>query len=167
MILGLSLHAFTVLHVIISLVAIFSGLVVLYGMFYSQRMPALTAFFLVTTLLTSLTGFAFPATSVTPAQVVGYVSLLLLAAAILALYAFHLTHAWRWIYVVTAVFALYLNVFVLVVQGFQKVPSLHALAPTGSERPFIIAQTVVLLAFLALGSFAVRRFHPKAIIPRA
>lgn len=160
MILGLSLQDFTTLHVIISLIAIITGLIVVWGMLQSQRLPAMTALFLVTTILTSVTGFFFPASMVTPAQIVGYISLAVLAAAVLAFYLFHLNKRWRWIYVVTALLALYLNVFVLVVQGFQKVPALHALTPNGNEPAFIVAQTLVLLFFAWLGYLAVRRFHP-------
>jgi hypothetical protein len=102
----------------------------------------------------------FPAATVTPAQIVGGISLATLVGALVALYGFHLRGAWRWIYVVTAVLALYLNIFVGVVQAFQKVPFLHTLAPNGSEPPFVIAQTITLLIFVVLGILAVRRFHP-------
>jgi len=163
MILGLSIAAFTQLHVAISLIAIVTGLIVLYGMLSGQRMPGWTALFLITTVLTSVTGFMFPAVAVTPAAIFGVISLAVLAVALLALYVFHANGAWRWIYVVTAVLALYLNVFVLVVQAFQKISFLHPLAPTGSEPPFLVAQTVVLLIFLGLGFLAVRRFHPEAM----
>jgi hypothetical protein len=149
MILGLSIAAFTKLHVAISLIGIVSGLVVLYGMLGAQRMPGWTALFLVTTVLTSVTGFMFPAVSITPAVIFGAISLVVLA--------------WRWIYVVTALFALYLNVFVLVVQAFQKIAFLHPLAPNGSEPPFLVAQTIVLLTFLWLGFGALRKFHPEAM----
>jgi hypothetical protein len=87
-------------------------------------------------------------------------SLVLLLAAVVAYYAFHLAGIWRLVYVVCAVAALYLNVFVLVAQGFLKVPFLHDLAPTGSEPPFRIAQGIVLLVFIVLGVLAARRFRP-------
>ena len=128
----------------------------------AQRMPGWTALFLATTVLTSVTGFMFPAVTVTPAAIFGAISLAVLALALLALYVFHANGAWRWIYVVTALLALYLNVFVLVVQAFQKIAVLHPLAPTGSEPPFLVAQTIVLLTFLWLGFGAVRKFHPEA-----
>jgi len=160
MILGLSQSAFTTLHVIISLIAIVSGLVALFGMFSGQRMQAMTALFLLTTVLTSVTGFMFPSHGFTPAQGVGILSLVVLAIALAALYAFHLAGAWRWIYVVTALVALYFNCFVLVVQSFQKLAFLAPLAPTQSEPPFQIAQGLVLLLFIAAGVVAVRRFHP-------
>src|SRR5207344_28679 len=131
MILGLSIAAFTKLHVAISLIGIVSGLVVLYGMLGAQRMPGWTALFLATTVLTSVTGFMFPATTVTPAAIFGAISLAVLAVALLALYVFQANGAWRWIYVVTALFALYLNVFVLVVQAFSE-DCLPAFA--GAER---------------------------------
>ncbi|MGC1180704.1 MAG: hypothetical protein WA884_17200 [Methyloceanibacter sp.] len=155
MILGLSIHSFTVLHVVISLIGIVTGLVVLYGMLGAQRMSGWTAVFLAATVLTSVTGFLFPRAGFTPAQGVGIVSLVVLAAALLALYAFRLAGAWRWIYVISATLALYLNVFVGIVQAFQKVPFLQRLAPTQSEPPFIIAQTVVLAIFAVLGYLAV------------
>ena len=163
MVLGLSLQDFTTLHVAISLIAIVTGLIVVWGILHAQRMPAMTALFLATTVLTSATGFLFPVTAFTPALGVGIVSIAVLAAALLALYAFDLNRAWRWVYVVAAVLALYLNVFVLVVQGFLKVPALHALAPNGNEPAFIVAQTLVLLLFTWLGTLAVRRFHPELV----
>jgi hypothetical protein len=160
MVLGLSLHAFTILHVIISFIAIGSGLVVLVGMLRAQRLPGWTAVFLLTTVLTSVTGFMFPIGGFTPALGLGVLSLVVLAVALVALYARRLGGSWRWIYVATAVTALYFNVFVLVVQAFQKVPQLNPLAPTGSEPPFAVAQGVVLVAFVALGILASRRFRP-------
>ncbi len=162
MTLGLSLSAFTMLHVIISLIGILSGLVVLYGMLGSQRLGGWTALFLATTILTSITGFMFPFNGLLPSHVVGAISLVLLAAALLALYAFRLHGAWRWLYVVAAVAALYLNAFVGVVQAFQKVAFLQSLAPTQSEPPFAVAQLVVLAVFLVLGFLAARRFYPGA-----
>src|SRR5215813_15394557 len=133
MIVGLSIHAFTIIHVIISLVAIASGIIVLFGMLGSHRMPGWTALFLLTTILTSVTGFLFPFTTLLPSHIVGIISLVVLAIALLALYGFGLRGAWRWIYVVTAVVALYLNSFVAVVQAFQKIAYLHDLAPTQAE----------------------------------
>jgi hypothetical protein len=116
-----------------------------------------------TTLLTSVTGFMFPFTVVTPAFVTGVISVVTLLIALLALYVFQMRGAWRWIYVVTALFGLYLNCFVLVVQSFLKIPSLHALAPTQAELPFLIAQSLVLVAFVVVGFLAVRRFHPAPV----
>ena len=159
MILGLSLHAFTLLHTAISLVGILTGLVVLAAMILGKDMKVNTAVFLATTVLTSATGFLFPFTKLGPPHIVGIISLVILAVALLALYGRHLAGAWRPIYVITAVLALYLNCFVLVVQVFDKVPSLKALAPTGSEPPFKIAQLIVLVLFGALGFLATRRFH--------
>jgi len=160
MVLGMSLETFTLVHVILSLVGIASGLVVIFGMLGSNRLVGWTALFLASTILTSATGFFFPVAKLMPSHVVGIISLVFLAAALLALYVLRLGGAWRWIYVVSAMVALYLNVFVGVVQAFQKVPALHALAPTGSEPPFVIAQVVVILIFIVLGVFAVRNFHP-------
>ncbi len=160
MILGMSLSTFTTVHVVISLIGIASGLIVLWGMLGSQRMQGLTAIFLLTTVLTSVTGFMFPFNGLLPSHIVGAISLVVLAIALAALYAFRLEGAWRWVYVVTAVIALYFNVFVGVVQAFQKFGFLHALAPTQSEPPFAVAQLIVLGLFILLGYLAVRRFHP-------
>jgi hypothetical protein len=157
---GLSLSAFTSLHVVISLVGIVTGLIVLYGLLKSSRMDGWTFIFLLTTVLTSVTGFLFPFNGFTPAIGFGILSMIVLVAAIAARYAFHLAGAWRWVYVVGAVIALYLNCFVLVVQSFLKVPALNALAPTGSEPPFAITQGLVLVFFLITGFLAVRRFRP-------
>lgn len=149
-------------HVGLSLIGIASGLVVLYGLLTSRPFAGWTALFLVTTILTSLTGFPLPPFGFDPPRAVGVISLVLLAAAVAALYAFHLAGAWRWIYIVSAVASLYLNVFVAVVQSFQKLSFLQPLAPTQSEPPFIVAQVVVLVAFIALGALAVMRFRPAA-----
>ncbi len=158
MILGMTPYLFA--HVLISLIAILSGLIVLYGMLASDRMDSWTLLFLVTTVLTSVTGFGFPIHGFTPGLGVGIISLVVLAPTLAGRYAFHMAGAWRWIYVAGAVAALYFNTFVLVVQSFLKVPALHALAPTGSEPPFAIAQGVVLLFFVVTGILSVRRFHP-------
>jgi hypothetical protein len=158
MILGMS--TFTFVHVALSLIGIFTGLVVVAGMLKSNRLAGWTLVFLATTVATSVTGFGFHREQLLPSHIVGIISLVLLAVAILALYVFALRRSWRWVYVVTAVMSLYLNVFVLVVQAFLKVPALHALAPNGSEPPFAIAQGIVLLAFIAIGVAAVRKFHP-------
>src|SRR5262245_17681122 len=160
MVLGMSLAAFTQLHVIISLIGIATGIVVLFGMLAGKRLPGWTAVFLATTVLTSATGFLFPFTQLLPSHIVGIISLVALAIALFALYGRRLAGAWRWIYVVTAVFSLYLNCFVGVVQAFVKQPFLKPLAPTQSEPPFIIAQGAVLLIFVVLGFLAVRKFHP-------
>ena len=159
MIIGLSIHNFTLLHVAITLVAIASGLIVLFGMLGAHRMPGWTALFLATTVLTSVTGFMFPIHGFTPALGVGIASLVVLAIALLALYGKHLTAAWRWIYVATAVTALWFNVFVLIVQAFQKIPTLAAMAPTQSEPPFQLVQLVVFGIFGWLAVAAVRRFR--------
>jgi hypothetical protein len=162
MILGMSLPTFTLLHVVISLVAIVAGVVVLLGMLGSNRLTGWTALFLATTVLTSATGFLFPFTRLLPSHMVGIISLVVLAVAIVALCLCRLAGAWRWVYVASAVLALYLNVFVLVVQAFQKISFLKPLAPTQSEPPFIAAQAVTLLIFIALGVLAVRSFHPSS-----
>ena len=165
MILGMSVPTFTTVHTVISLIGIFSGLVVLYGMFSSKRLEAWTAVFLLTTILTSVTGFFFPVEKILPSHIFGVLSLLVLAVTLAALYVYRLAGKWRWLYVATAVFALYLNVFVGVVQSFDKVPFLNALAPTQKDPPFIIAQAVVLLLFIYVGIKAVRSFRPAVPAP--
>jgi hypothetical protein len=162
MILGMSISTFTTVHVILSLIGILSGLVVLFGMIGAKKSGSLTALFLATTVLTSATGFLFPGAGLDPARIVGIISLVALAAAILALYDYHLARSWRWIYVIGVVAALYLNCFVAVVQAFQKIPAINALAPTQSEPPFLVAQVVVMVIFIALGILAVKKFHPGA-----
>jgi hypothetical protein len=160
---GLSIEAFTVLHVVISMIAIFAGFIVVGGLFASAPLPGWTAFFLVMTILTSLTGFLFPFKTVTPAIVVGAIASLILIVALLALYRHRLAGRWRNVYVVSAIASLYLNVFVFIVQSFQKVGFLNVLAPTGSEPPFAIAQGVTLVAFVVLGWIAARRFQPARV----
>ncbi len=160
MILGMSIPTFTLLHVIITLIAIGGGLIAVGGMFASHRLPVTTALFLLTTVLTSVTGFLFPIHGFTPALGVGILSCVLLAIALFAYYGKHLIGPWRWIYVITAIVALYFNVFVLVVQSFIKVAALNALAPTQAEPPFAIAQGAVLAIFILIGIVAVIRFRP-------
>jgi hypothetical protein len=159
MILGMSIATYTLLHVVISLIGIASGVVMLWGMLRGKRLDGITAIFLVTTALTSLTGFGFPFVRITPGIIVGCISLVVLLVAVLARYPFHLAGPWRWTFVITACVALYLNVFVFVVQSFEKVPSLRALAPTQSEPPFVIAQSAVLVIFIVLTVLAGMKFR--------
>jgi hypothetical protein len=154
------LPIYTIIHTLISLVGIFTGLVVLFGMLAAKRLDGWTKWFLITTVATSVTGFFFPFHGLTPAHGVGIISLLVLAVAIYARYPRQLADRWRWIYVVTAVIALYLNVFVGVVQAFLKVPALKEMAPTQTELPFKLAQLVVLALFIVLGIVAAIRFRP-------
>jgi hypothetical protein len=160
MILGLSLSTYTTIHVIISLIAIATGFITVFGMLTGNRMASWTAIFLVMTVLTSVTGFGFPFDHFLPSHGVGAVSLVFLAVALFAVYVKHLAGAWRWIYVVSAIVALWFNVFVLIVQSFMKISALKALAPTQSEPPFQIAQGVVLVLFVILTILAVRKFRP-------
>jgi hypothetical protein len=153
------LSALTVVHVAISLAAIAAGFVVVWGLMARNALPRWTAAFLALTVATSVTGFFFPITHFTPGHAVGLISLVALAVALFALYGRRLAGAWRPIYVVTAVMALYFNMFVLVVQSFEKVPALKELAPTQSEPPFQIAQLVVLVAFVAIAIAGVIRFR--------
>jgi hypothetical protein len=159
MILGMSLSTYTTLHVLISLIAIGTGFIVLYGLISGRLLSPWNAVFLVTTILTSLTGFAFPNTKVTPGIVLGVLSLIVLAIALVALYVFHLRGGWRRTYAITAMIALYFNVFVLIAQIFEHVPVFHALAPTGTETPFKIAQTLLLVLFAVLISTAAKKFR--------
>jgi hypothetical protein len=159
------MEIFTLVHVIISMVAILSGFVVLLGMISSKRLDSWTMLFLTTTVLTSLTGFFFPFHGVTPAIVVGLISMIVLGVSIFARYGQKLAGVWRKTYVLSALFALYLNVFVLVVQGFRRIAALKELAPTQNEPPFKIAQLVVLIAFIAFGIVAASRFRAEAPAP--
>ena len=162
MMLGLSLSAFTLLHVVISLIAIAAGLAVMFGLLGSRLMPGMTAVFLLTTILTSVTGLMFPFTQLLPSHVISIVSLVLLALACVALYGMKLSGAWRRIYVVTALLSLYLNVFVFVIQSFLKVPPLTALAPGNPPTGpvFAVVQGVVLVVFALAIVGAWRRFRP-------
>jgi hypothetical protein len=160
MIIGLSVGAFTTLHVIISLIGLASGVVALAAMLGDKRPGPWTAVFLCSTILTSATGFLFHSAKIGPPHILGVLSLIVLAIAVVALYAKHLKGVWRPLYVVCAIMALYFNAFVGVVQSFQKISFLTPLAPTGSEPPFLVAQLVVLAAFVVLGWLAVKRFHP-------
>ena len=159
MILGMTLSTFTLVHVVISLAGIGSGLLVMYGLLMGKRLDGATAIFLASTVATSVTGFGFPFDHLLPSHDVGILSLLVLAVAIIARYVFHLAAAWRGIYVVSAVVALYLNVFVLVVQLFEKVPALRAMAPTQKEPPFLLAQLVILALFVGFTIIAAKRFR--------
>lgn len=169
MILGMSTSTFALVHVLISLAGIGSGVIVVYGLLTRNRLDGWTAFFLATTILTDLTGYLFPVEHTLPSHIVGAISLAALAGALLARYARRMEGAWRWIYVVTAMIGLYLNVFVAVVQSFLKIPAVHALAPTQKEPPFLVVQLIVMAVFVVLGVFAVRKFHlePVAVAPAA
>jgi hypothetical protein len=159
MILGMT--TLTFVHVVLSLIGIFSGFIVMFGLFAGKRLDGWTAIFLVSTVATSVTGFLFPFHRFLPSHGVGIVSLIVLAVAILARYTFELAGAWRRTYVISAMIALYLNVFVLIAQAFQKVSALKAMAPTQSEPPFLVAQLVVMAVFVALTIAAALRFRPK------
>jgi hypothetical protein len=161
MMLGMSISTFTFVHVLLSLVGLGSGFVVLFGLLARKRLDGWTALFLATTVATSVTGFGFPFDHLLPSHKVGIVSLLVLAMAIAARYPLHLAGAWRRVYVICAVMALYLNAFVGVVQAFLKVLALNAMAPTQSEPPFAVAQVLVLVLFVVLGSLAAIRFRPE------
>ena len=165
MILGMSLSTFTAFHVIISLIAIVSGLIVMFGLLGSNRRPSLTATFLLFTILTSVTGFLFPFKELLPSYIIAGISLVLLAIACLALYGMKLKGVWRPVYIVTAMISLYFNVFVLVIQSFLKVPALAALASTVSPNPpggpvFAVVQGIVLVFFVVLTIGAWRRYKP-------
>jgi hypothetical protein len=146
----------------LSLIALVAGLIVLYGLLKGRAFGGWTALFLLTTILTSVTGFPLPPFGFDPPRAVGILSLVLLVVAVAGYYLFHLAGAWRWIYVVTAMAALYLDAFVGVIQAFLKIPTLHELAPTQSEPPFVVAQVAVLAFFVILGFLAARKFRPAA-----
>jgi hypothetical protein len=160
MILGLSLAQFTFLHVFLSLVGIGSGIFIIYGLLSSQRLKILTKLFLVTTVATSLTGFLFPWKGFTPGIILGILSMIALILAIVALYSGKLAGPWRGTYVVSVCLAYYFNFFVLIAQGFDKVPALHSIAPSQKSPGFGITQLAVLLIFILLTFRSFKRFHP-------
>lgn len=162
--LGMSTETFTLVHVVLSLIGIGSGLIVANGLIAGRRLDRWTGLFLATTVATSVTGFGFPFTQLLPSHKVGIISLAVLALAILARYLFHIAGAWRWIYVASAMIALYLNVFVLIVQAFLKVSALKALAPTQSEPPFLLTQVFFLGVFVLLTILAVKKFRNQPVI---
>jgi hypothetical protein len=157
------LKTFTLVHVAISLVGIGSGFVVMFGLLSGRRLNGWTVLFLATTVATSVTGFGLPADRLLPSHIVGIISLAVLAVAVLARYTLHLAGAWRRVYVVSAVAALYLNVFVGIVQAFQKVPALKSVAPAQSEPPFLVTQLVVMALFVALAIVAAIRFRTEPV----
>jgi hypothetical protein len=160
MILGLSLAQFTFLHVFLSLIGIGAGIFIIYGLLNSLRLGILTALFLVTTVLTSVTGFLFPFNGITPGIILGILSMIALILAIVALYVKTLAGPWRGTYVVSVCVAFYFNFFVLVAQGFAKVPALHSIAPTQTAPGFAFAQLAVLVIFILLTVRALNKFHP-------
>ncbi len=157
------LRIYTIIHTLISLVGIFTGFVVLFGLLAGKRLECWTKWFLITTVATSVTGFGFPLHHFGAPHMVGIISLIVLAVTIYARYGRQLVGSWRWIYVVGALIALYLNVFVGVVQAFQKIPALNALAPTQTEPPFKLTQLVVLALFVVLTIVAAIRFRPEPV----
>jgi hypothetical protein len=159
MILGMT--TLTFVHVAISLIGILAGFIVMFGLFGGKRLDGWTAIFLLSTVLTSVTGFFFPFQKFLPSHAIGIVSLVVLAVAILARYSFHLAGGWRRTYVVTAMIAQYLNVFVLVAQAFMKVPALKAMAPTQSAPPFLVSQVIVMAIFVVFTIIAAVKFRDE------
>jgi hypothetical protein len=159
MVLGMSLETYTLVHVVISLIGIGSGLIVVFGMLKGKLLHGWNGLFLLTTVLTSVTGFGFPFEHLLPSHIIGIISLVVLAIALVARYVQHLAGSWRRIYAITAVIALYFNTFVLVFQGFLKVPALHNLAPTQKEPPFLVAQLVLMAIFIGLGVGAAKKLR--------
>ena len=157
------LQIYTIIHTLISLVAIFTGLVVLFGLLADKRLDDWTKWFLIAAVVTTVTGFFFPFHGFTPAIGLGLISLPILAITIFARYSRQLTGHWRWIYVVGAVLALYFNVFVAIVQSFEKIPTLKAMAPTQSESPFKLTRLAVLALFVVLAFVAAIRFRPEIV----
>ena len=164
--LGMSLITFTSFHVLISLIGIAAGLIAMIGWLQSDPSRIPTAIFLATTILTSVTGFLFPFTKLLPSHIVGIISLVLLALAMFALYGRHLSGVWRPIYTVTAVLSLYLNIFVLLVQAFLKIPLLKAWAPTQTEPAFLVAQGSAFVLFLVLTILTTAKFRPGRLAAR-
>jgi hypothetical protein len=163
MIWGMTTSTFTLAHVLLSVLGIGSGVVVMFGLLTGKQLGGWTGLFLATTVATSVTGFGFPIDHLLPSHKVGIISLVVLVVAIIARYVLHLRGAWRRIYVVCAAVALYLNVFVGVVQAFEKVPALSALAPKQTEPPFVITQLVVLVLFIGLTIVAAKRFRCEPV----
>lgn len=163
MVLGMSLHAFTVLHVVICIIELSAGVVVVLELLAGRR-SRLTALFLITAALTTLTGFLFPFHGMTPGIVLGFISLPFMLLAAVALYSGKVRGVWRPAYVLSTLILLYLDAFVGVVQSFMKIAALHALAPTGKEAPFVIVQGIVLLVFIVAGFLALKRFHPAIAV---
>ena len=159
------LHIYTIIHTLLSLVAIFTGFVVLFGLLVGNRLDAWTKWFLITAVATTVTGFFFPFHRITPAIKLDIISSVVLLVTIFARYAKHLAGAWRWIYAVGAVLSLYFNVFVGIVQSFEKIPALNAMAPTQTEQPFKLTQLSVLGLFVVLGFVAAIRFRPEPARP--
>lgn len=162
MILGMTLQSFTVFHLILSMIGIAFGFIVAGGILASNKLPGWTALFLLTTILTNATGFLFPVAKLLPSHIVAALSLVLLAVALYAYYGKSLDGVWRPVYIVTAMLALWFNVFVLVAQSFLKVALLNVYAPTGSEPPFAITQGVVLIFFIAAILLGIRKFKPAS-----
>jgi hypothetical protein len=155
------LQIYTIVHTLISLWAIFTGFVVLFGLLAGNRLDGWTRWFLITAVATTVTGFFFPYHGVTPAIKLGIISSVVLLVTIYARYAKHLAGAWRWIYVVGAVISLYFNIFVGIVQSFEKIPALHAMAPTQTEQPFKLTQLIALALFILLTVISGIKFHPE------
>jgi hypothetical protein len=161
----MSFDALTLTHVVISLIGIASGILVVFWLFRAQSPDLMTAIFLATTLVTSLTGFLFPFHQFLPSHAFGILSVIALGIAIAARYHFHFTGPWRSAYAITTVIALYFNVFVLIAQLFLKVPALKALAPTQTDPPFLVSQLANLVLFVAIGVLATKRFVAQAPVP--
>jgi hypothetical protein len=160
MILGLNLVQFTFLHVFLSLVGIGAGFFVIFGLLNSQRVRILTALFFLSTAGTSISGFFFPNKTITPGIVLGVLSVIALALAVVALYGKRLAGAWRAVYVISVCVAFYFNMFVLIAQAFAKVPELKAAAPTMASPAFGLAQLALLFIFVLLTIRAVKKYHP-------
>lgn len=160
MILGMTIAVFTAFHVAVSLVAIAAGFLSIFGFIAGRRFSFVNGLFLALTALTSVTGFLFPFKGITPGIVIGILSMMVLGVAAVARYVGHMAGAWRGTYIISAAVALYFNVFIFIVQAFEKAPALKALAPTQTEWPFKIVQLATLILLVALTVLAFRRYHP-------
>ncbi len=160
MILGMSTALFTAIHVVLSLIGIATGFILMFGMIGGRKLPSWTVWFFVTNLLTDVTGFLFPFKGITPGIIIGVLSVVVLLLASLSYYVMRLVGTWRARYVISAAVVLYFNVFVLIVQSFEKLPMLKAIAPTQASAPFGITQLCALGLIVLLTFLAFRRFQP-------
>jgi hypothetical protein len=158
-----NMTTFTLIHVVLSLVGIFTGLIAAGGLVAGKRLDGWTCVFLVSTVLTNVTGFGFPFVTLLPSHIVGVLSLIVLAIVIVARYWKHLAGGWHGVFVVGSVLALYLNVFVLFAQLFLRLPALIVAAPTQKEPPFLVTQLIVLALFIWLGRAARRGFRAESV----
>ena len=156
--LGLSADLLLQVHVVLSLLQIPVGLYLALELCRGRAPAATTLLFFALAALTSLTGFPLPPFGFDPPRAIGILTLLLLAASAFAFYSRGAIGLWRPVFVIGSIAALYLDIFVAIVQAFQKLPAFQRLAPTQSEPPFVILQVAALALCIVIGFYAVRRF---------